>query len=139
MAAGDLTLIQAMTQKMDWQEQRQKVLSQNIANSDTPHYQPQDLTPLNFKDLLGNSASKLPLSAPGLATTNAKHISSDGTSTVSSSARAKNERSTYETSPSGNSVVLEEQLLKMNQNMSDHEFIANLYAKQMQMIKESTK
>jgi flagellar basal-body rod protein FlgB len=139
MAAQDLTLVKAIMQKMEWQEQRQKVLSQNIANADTPHYQPQDIKPIDFKDLLTSSTSKISLSAPGLATTNVQHIALGGSSASTPNAKAKNQKDTYETSPSGNAVVLEEQLLKLNENATDHQFISNLYAKQMQLLKESTK
>jgi flagellar basal-body rod protein FlgB len=139
MGTQDLVLMKAMTEKMDWQEKRQKVLAQNIANADTPNYQPQDLNPINFKDMLGSTASKLPLSAPGLATTNSKHISLGGTSGNVVNTKEKAQKNPYETSPSGNAVVLEEQLLKMNENMTDHQFITNLYQKQVEMMKQSTK
>ena len=48
----DLKLF-AMAQKtMDWLAKRQEVLAQNIANANTPKYQPSDLAPLDFKNLL---------------------------------------------------------------------------------------
>ena len=43
MTTDNLTLMQATIQKMRWNEVRQKVLSQNIANADTPGYKPQDI------------------------------------------------------------------------------------------------
>ena len=135
----DLKLMQAMTQKMSWLEERQKVLAQNIANADTPHYQPQDLTPLNFKDLLETSTSKLSLGAQGLATTDPKHISSGNTSETSVKTDVKKQKKPYEVAPAGNAVVLEEQLLKMNQNFTDHSFITNLYQKNIEMLKQSLK
>jgi flagellar basal-body rod protein FlgB len=135
----DLVIMKALTEKMDWHEQRQKTIAQNIANADTPNYTPQDLTPLNFKEILSSSASKLPLTGAGLATTDPKHISSQGGSSVSATVKEKSEKKPYETSPSGNSVVLEEQMIKMNQNVADHEFMLNLYQKQVQMLKASAK
>lgn len=139
MAGQDLSLMTAMIEKMRWQEQRQKVLAQNIANADTPGYQPQDIKPIDFKSLLGSSASKLPLGSTGLATTNANHLTSGGASAKAANAKVQHAKETYETSPVGNAVVLEEQLLKMNENMTDHQFISNLYQKNMQMLKDSTK
>ncbi len=38
-----LDLFQAIAKRMSWLGQRQNVLSQNVANADTPNYVPQDL------------------------------------------------------------------------------------------------
>ena len=42
----------AITQRMGWLNQRQQVLAQNIANSDTPGFRPKDLEEIKFGDLL---------------------------------------------------------------------------------------
>ena len=60
----DLTLMQAAIDKMHWKAQRQKVLSQNIANADTPGYTPQDIKPPDFKSLLKSSTSSPSVAAP---------------------------------------------------------------------------
>ena len=134
----DLTLMQAAIKKMHWNEARQKVLAQNIANADTPGYQPEDIKPLDFKNLLGHSASSLPMSANvQLATTDPKHLG--GSSGSSGVPAAKKQKNPYETSPSGNAVVLEEQLLKMNENYADHHMTTTIYQKNMDMLKESLK
>lgn len=137
-----LTLLNAMVQKMDWVEERQKIIAQNIANADTPDYQPHDLTPLDFKTLLGNSTSKLSLgtgvmspASPGLATTNSQHMNLGGGAAKTTNAQEKKQTNTYEVAPAGNAVVLEEQLLKMNENYTDHRFITNLYQKNIDMMK----
>ena len=140
MTTQDLTLIQAAITKMHWNEARQKVLSQNIANADTPGYQPMDIKPLDFKTLLGSSSSSLPMSGGvQLSTTDPKHLSLGGSSGSSSLPAAKKEKNPYETSPSGNSVVLEEQLLKMNQNYADHHMTTVIYQKSIDMLKASLK
>ncbi len=111
MTTQKLTLMQAAVQKMQWHEERQKVLAQNIANADTPGFKPQDLTPLDFKAMLESTSSKRALSA--------------------------NQKNPYETSPSGNAVILEEQLLKMNQNYTDHRLTTTIYQKNIDMLKNS--
>jgi len=135
----DLTLLQALTAKMDWVETRQKVLAQNIANADTPGYQPQELKPLEFKELLSNSTSKISLGAAQLATTDTKHLTSGGASGSTASPKGNDQKVTYETSPAKNAVVLEEQLLKMSENMADHRLITNLYQKNIDMLKLATR
>ncbi len=139
MTTENLSLMQGMLHKMSWLEERQKVLAQNIANADTPNYRPQDLTPIDFKGLLGNSTSSVSLAAPKMATTNEKHLSSGGASGTSGQTDAKKQKKTYEVAPAGNSVVLEEQLLKMNENVTDHRLITNLYQKNIDMLKLSLK
>ena len=143
----DLTVLNAAITKMHWNESRQKVLAQNIANADTPNYTPMDIKPLDFKELLKSSASPLPGGAVSggagggthLATTNPMHISLSGGSGSSGSSSAKKEKNPYETSPSGNAVVLEEQLLKMNQNYTDHHLTTAIYQKNIDMLKDSIK
>ena len=136
MTTQNLTLVNAALQKMHWNEERQKVLAKNIANADTPGYKPEDIKPLDFKQLLKTSSSTGSISA---ATTNSKHISSGGDSTSSGKVLAGKQKSPYETSPSGNSVILEEQLLMMNQNYTDHRLSATIYQKTMDMLKKSAK
>lgn len=138
MTTNDLNLMKAMVQDMKWREERQKILAQNIANADTPDYKPQDLTPLRFKDLLRSSTSSLPtqtLGASSLAATDKQHLSVGGRSSSNMTAKAKDSRDTYEVAPAGNAVVLEEQLLKANENMVGHRFTTNLYQKNVDMLK----
>ncbi len=49
--------------------------------------------------------------------------------------RVTEQTGTYETAPSGNAVVLEEQLMKVSQTVMDHRITAALYAKHLGMIR----
>lgn len=138
MTTQDLTLMQAAIQKMHWHESRQKALSANIANADTPGYKPQDIAPMDFKGLLESSSSKISLSAGGLATTDSKHLSADGGGAAGKTV-TKSQKNPYETSPTGNAVVLEEQLLKMNKNFTDHRLTTTIYQKNIDMLKAAIK
>jgi flagellar basal-body rod protein FlgB len=136
MTTQDLTLMQAAINKMHWHESRQKVISQNIANADTPGYQPMDIAPMDFKGMLESSTSTLSLgSAVGLSTTDPKHLGLGGVSASSGKPSEKKEKNPYEASPSGNSVILEEQLLKMNENYTDHRLTTTIYQKNIDMMK----
>lgn len=146
MPLQDLTLMSAMLTKMSWLEERQKVLAQNISNADTPNYQPMDVKPLDFKNLLQSSASKSSLGAAAphlastsLAVTDPMHIPSGGSSASAGKLPTSAEKSPYEVSPDGNAVILEEQLVKMNQNYTDYQFTTNLYQKNIDMIKSALK
>ncbi len=52
--------------------------------------------------------------------------------------RAKDQRETYETSPSGNAVILEEQMLNASQTLSEHRTMANLHEKYVKMMRAAT-
>ena len=143
MTTENLSLFQAITQKMGWDEQRQKVLAENIANADTPNYRPNDLVKPDFKNLLEQSTSSLALSGAstqvGMSVTNSGHIDPTGTHVSASGpdAREKIQKKTYETAPAGNSVVMEEQLLKINETVMDHRLMTNLYQKNLSMLRRA--
>ena len=125
----DIALFQAIGAKMDYLNQRQRVISQNIANTDTPNYRPQDLEEADFSRILkgvteGNEAVRI-------ETTKANHMPS------ATGVRMPNEDeqdTTYEVAPAGNAVIMEEQLLNSGQTVADYNLMTNLLRKNMGMI-----
>lgn len=128
MNLGTLPVFQMMTSKMDWLERRQRVLAQNIANADTPGYTPKDLDKIDYKRKFRRETFRLQL-----ATTNPGHIPSK----IQQSAfgAAKETKKNYEISPTGNSVVLEEQLIKVAETAGDHRLATSLYRKNLNMFR----
>ena len=49
--------------------------------------------------------------------------------------RNSSDKSVYETTPGGNSVVLEEQLTKVAETQANHRLASNIYSKHISMIK----
>jgi len=43
MSMNDLPVLSALRTKMQWHQERQRVLAENISNSDTPNFRPRDL------------------------------------------------------------------------------------------------
>lgn len=126
----DLTkipLIAMATKRMGWLAQRQEVLSQNIANADTPDYVPLDVKPQSFRKFLQPSAPKMTMTA-----TNAHHLEP---LRRKETYRNEKDRETYEVAPSGNAVVLEEQLMKVAESQMDYRMVTNLYRKHVSMIR----
>ncbi|MEE9318348.1 MAG: flagellar basal body rod protein FlgB, partial [Rhodospirillales bacterium] len=109
MELEKMTLFAVVKKRLAWLSQRQEVIAQNIANADTPNYKSRDLKPFQFKELLRRESSGLNMSA-----TQASHLR--GVRTAVRSFQVKDDRKPYETNPTGNSVVLEEQMAKMNEN-----------------------
>ena len=102
MDLNNLKLFQMALTKMDWASTRQKVLSQNVANADTPDYREKDLKPLNFKQVLHES------SPVKVTRTDPHHL--PGTIPEQQRFNGKREQRTFEESPDGNKVVVEEQM-----------------------------
>ena len=88
------------TQHLDWLSSRQAVVARNVANANTPGYGAQDVQPFSALLDKGNVA---------LATTNPGHISVDPTADLNTRAV---EGSSWEVTHSGNSVTLEQEMIK---------------------------
>lgn len=128
-----LALLRIMDAKLAYASQRQTVLANNIANANTPGFQPSDVKVPDFKKLLRDAAAEnTPMQ--GLAATDSKHI---GLLDVGSAADADNvyKTATYEVAPDGNGVDLEEQMLKASKNNSEVGIVVGLYAKQLSFLR----
>lgn len=122
-----IPLLQRMTERMAWLGTREKVLATNIANSDTPGYQPKDVAPLDFGDHLQKLAAVEP------ERTNPQHLV--GTVPPKDPIDSKKQKKTYEMKPAGNSVVVEEQMTKLSETQADYNQMVNLYRKHIDMLK----
>ena len=120
------SLLSSMTKKMGWLAERQRVLAENIANSDTPAFVPKDLTPFDPKR--GVATNKIAMVA-----TSPMHRA--GTGGQGASTPAVVQKKPYEAAPAGNSVVIEEQMMKAAETATDYQAITNLYRKQVNMIR----
>jgi flagellar basal-body rod protein FlgB len=127
MDVRQIPLFSMITQQMDWLTTRQKVLAQNIANADTPNYQAKDLAPLDFSQMARAAGDKLKLD-----TTKGGHINAGLSAGGSHKVLESKENLT---SPSGNGVVLEDQLTKVSETQADYELITRLYRKHMGMLR----
>ena len=105
MDLSKVAVFRMTTGKMSWLTERQRVLSQNIANSDTPKYKPQDMKEVDFRKLVKRNKFDI-----------------------------KNSKG-YETAPSGNAVILEQQMIKTAETNADFELMTNLYRKHVSLFK----
>lgn len=121
MAVGATPLFGMLEEKMNWLSQRQRVLSQNIANADTPNYGARDLEAIDFRQSLRRNAHQMQL-----AKTSDDHVASPR---EQDDFRTDESRKVYETAPAGNKVVLEEQMMKLSETAGDYQMITGLYRK----------
>ncbi len=133
MSTQNLSLFKAMGAKMDFLNQRQRVISQNVANADTPGYRPQDLVPVDFNNVLKDITNRKSLSV-NLVATDEQHMPPPGDIP---DPRSRRQRDTYEVAPAGNAVIMEEQLINAGRTVMDYNLMTNLYQKHLGMIRTS--
>ena len=127
MDLDKLPLFGLMNRRMAWLTQRQSVLAENISNADTPEYRPSDLTKASFRRMVEAGTNPAML-----VKTSAGHMEP---LRKPAAYRTEKERDPYETELSGNSVVLEEQLMKVSETQSAYRLATNLYRKHVAMLK----
>ena len=133
MDITQIPLFSALGKRMGWLTARQSVVSQNIANADTPGFKPSDLKPQSFRELVGSNGGVAHSRGARLQMTSAKHMPgrTDGTEPF----EVEKDRQVYEISPTGNGVVLEEQLMKLTETQIDYQLSTSLYKKHLGMIR----
>lgn len=124
MSFGDVPLLNILQQKMGWLNDRQSVLSRNIANASTPGFVPQDLNAKDFATAVSEAMRD------GLQTTNAMHLQSRSSAGGSFRATAAPDS---QSSPDGNAVVVEEQMMKVAETQMAYAEAAGLYKKMFAM------
>ena len=129
MAISDLPVLSALRTKMQWHQARQRVLSENVANSDTPNFRPRDLVEPKF-DTSGVRAGSTGTLV--MAATSTGHIAPSGEAAQSFDV---NSRTGFETRPAGNAVSLEEEMMKVSANQMDYAAVTSLYSKSLHLLK----
>jgi flagellar basal-body rod protein FlgB len=129
MSGMGIGLLTALTEKMRWSQARQGLLAQNVANADTPNYKGVDLKSFSYtgeSSPMGPGPISTVATQPGhivIAATN----SADGFGTVKSSS--------YEVSPEGNGVTLEDEMMKVTNNQLDYQAVTSLYTRSLQLLR----
>jgi flagellar basal-body rod protein FlgB len=122
----DIPLFGMLRAKLGWLNERQRIIGENIANSSTQGYKARDLAKPGFSDLMRMAAEQakqndLPPDAPGGGKRpdifKAKVIE-DG-----------------EMTPNGNSVVLEEQMMKVAETQAEYQSAIEIYRKGINLLR----
>ncbi len=125
MQTNELGLVNMIRSKLKWAGANQQVISDNIANANTPGYRAQRLEDFHFKRELRMQDRMQP------QVTNKFHLAGSG---GPGGVRTIEERAPYEISPTGNSVVMEQQMISMQQNNADYNVALNVYRKYKMMM-----
>ena len=78
MAITDIPILSMLRTRLQWSQERQRVLAENVANADTPSYRARDLAPLKFEAPTAVAAA--PVTTVSLTRTASGHIAGIGQS-----------------------------------------------------------
>lgn len=122
---SQIPLFQLAERRLAWADARQRLLAQNIANIDTPHWTGRDVAPF-AASLRGHGANGSDLV---MARTAEGHL------VPKASATGAGRTPAGERAPDGNSVSLDDQLTRIAETESAHELTADLYRKYIGMFR----
>ena len=129
MSISDLPVLSALRTKMQWHQERQRVLSENVSNSDTPNFKPRDLVEPKFTPT-GASASGS-MGSLAMMRTSTSHLAQSG----GGESFSPDGKGGFETRPAGNAVNLEDEMLKVSANQMDYAAVTSLYSKSLHLLK----
>jgi flagellar basal-body rod protein FlgB len=125
MPISDIPILSMLRERMEWHQERQQVLAENVANADTPGYRARDLAPPDF-------AHQLRAASLSLERTNTAHIEGEG---GGGSTFATDNGGRFEVRPRGNTVTHEDEMMKAASNQMDYEAVTSLYTHSLALIK----
>jgi len=119
---ADIGLFRLAEQRLAWVGKRQELLAQNVANANTPGYQPRDLAPFASALARANPAA-------ALVRTDPMHLTATSTMQSGQPLRPR------ERASDGNGVSMEDQLTKVADTAGMQDLVANLYRKYNSMFR----
>lgn len=131
MNLPDIPLLNILRTRMSWLGAREAIIGQNVANADTPGFLARDLKPLDFEGLVKQATAPSEFSR-GLLLTNPRHMAGTASDT---SAFADMESPDTEANPTGNTVSLEEEMIKVADTQAQYQAAANLYSKAVNLLR----
>jgi flagellar basal-body rod protein FlgB len=130
MPINDLPTLAALRTRMQWHQERQRVLADNIANSDTPAFKPRDLIEPKFGPN-GQPAAGSPMGSLPMIRTSTQHLTAPG----GTESFAPDRKGGFQTRPTGNAVNLEDEMLKVSSNQGSYAAATALYTRSLGVLK----
>lgn len=127
MDSSGIGIMQMLKTSMGYTHERQDMLSRNIANVDTPGYKAREMKEVDFKRIMQAEARKLELRGSSI-----RH---QQPLNASQTFRDEELDMPFESTPTENTVNLEEQMAKVAENEMMHQQAITLYEKMGKMFK----
>lgn len=122
-------LLGLLSSKMGYLSQKQSLHAQNVAHSNTPNYKARELEPFSFGDAMKKARMKMEL-------TDSRHILPPSMAGVNAATvKVKN----YDASPDGNTVDVEQELMKVSETGMNYQLATSLYRKVTGLFKIALK
>jgi flagellar basal-body rod protein FlgB len=131
MNLTSVPLLDVLRERMSWLSARQNVLSQNVANADTPGYSAVDLKPVDFQKVLEQSTEPAAFQG-GLTVADPRHIATTSNSSSGYQSAAAGDDAIDQT---GNTVSVEEEMMKVADTQAQYQAATNIYAKAISMMR----
>lgn len=135
MDLADIPLFAMLRGRLGYLSERQRLIAENVANSDTPGYAPRDLKPFSFQvqsQMAGSAAQGMATALPGhMLPTSARKVGGQAVKPV----RAPDSEVTLD----GNAVVLEEEMMKMSEARMNYDAAIGFYQKSMNLLRMAAK
>ena len=128
MRLDNIPLFDAIRGRLGWLEERQRVIAQNVANADTPGFAARDLrAPDDFAHAMMQQSQGV-----GMMRTSTAHMAIQPQRAVNYASMTAPDS---ETTLDGNSVVVEEQMLRMAESRMAHDAAIGFYQKSLSMLR----
>lgn len=141
MRPDDVNVLAVLKQALGYHSERQRVITENVANANTPGYVPREVSRSDFEraveQVRGNApGARLSVTPVQVSATHSGHIAG----TPATSRQFRTERAPdSETTINGNSVVLEEQMVRAQETRMQYESAMTLYQKSLGLIRMAIK
>jgi flagellar basal-body rod protein FlgB len=129
MAITDIPIFSMLRTRLQYAQERQRVLAENVSNADTPNYRARDLKAPKFPEPTEMSAATV--STVSLSRTENGHIAGLG----GGSSFGIDKKAKYEVRPGGTAVNLEDEMMNVANNQMDYQAATALYTRSLGLLK----
>jgi flagellar basal-body rod protein FlgB len=126
MPISEIPIFSMLRTKLQWHQERQRLLAENVANAETPEFKPSDLAPPTFETPASGVA---PVT---LVRTSPTHLAGAEGDRRDFALQAAHD---FEVVPTGNGVSLEDEMMKVAGNQMDFQAATALYTRGLGLIK----
>jgi flagellar basal-body rod protein FlgB len=127
MPISQIPIFSMLRTRMQWHQERQQLLAENVSNANTPQFKPRDLAPPELN-------RGQPPAAVTITRTIPSHLGGAGAGATQFQLERRGD---FEVRPAGNAVHLEDEMLKVAANQMDYQAATALYARGLGLIKSA--